>query len=313
MPVFSVIIPLYNKEKNIADTLQSVFRQVYTDFEVIIINDGSTDAGEEEVLKFKDNRLVYKATVNRGISKARNTGIEMAKGNLIAFLDADDIWLPNHLETLYRLSTNYPQAGLLASGYEFVHPDGAVQKTFFTGIPEDFYGIVPDVFASSLTYRIMWTSAVAARADVFKAVGVFDESITLGAGEDTDMWIRIALNYPVALSTIVSAQYILGGVNRVSHTQTLNRSFATLDKFTSEEKSNKSLQRFMDLYRASYALKHKMAGDSKTFTFYYKSLNKANIPFKTKVLLATPAAILKMLFTLKQALKRKKIYIDIYN
>lgn len=313
MPLFSIVIPLYNKEKDIAATLRSVFAQTFTNFEVIVVNDGSTDGSENEVRQFNDNRLIYIKTENRGVSKARNLGIEKANGEYIAFLDADDYWFPDHLETLQQLITQYPDAGLYATNYNFIHPNGNIQHTNFNTLGPNFSGIVDNAFRHSLKDRLMWTSCVAVRTEVFATVGVFDTSITLGAGEDTDMWIRIALKYPVAFTTKVTAHYNLAGSNRISHAKTLERSFAKLDKFGEEENADPHLKKYLDLYRADYAIKHKLAGDKEKYRFYYSGLDKKNISEKVAFLLNLPVWVLKILFIIKQKAKRKNIFIDIYN
>lgn len=313
MPFFSIVIPLYNKQKDIAATLQSVFAQTFADYEVIIVNDGSTDGSESEVLQFDDNRIVYIKTENRGVSQARNLGMEKARGEYIAFLDADDYWFPGHLETLQQLITKYPKAGLYATNYRFAYPNGILVDTDFSSLGSNFSGIVDNVFKHSLKNRLTWTSSVAVKRDVFGKVGLFDTSITLGAGEDTDMWIRIAIKYPVVFTTKVTAHYNLAGSNRISHAKTLQRSFAKLDRFREEEKNDPHLKKYLDLYRADYAIKHKLAGDKEKYRFYYSALDKKNISKKVAFLLNLPVWMLKILFIIKQKAKRKNIFIDIYN
>lgn len=314
MPFFSIVVPLYNKQNEIKSTLESALKQNFKDFELIIINDGSTDQSESEVLSLSDKRIRYIKTENRGVSPARNLGIANASGNYIAFLDADDYWLPNHLDILKSLSEDFPNAGAITTNYEFRHPGGHIENTFFVDIEKGYKGIVNDFFKSSLKYRLIWTTAVAVKKEVFEKIGNFDTSITLGAGEDNDMWIRIALKYPIAYDDTITAIYRLEAANRVSHAQTLKRSFSKLNKFKEEEKNNKSLQKFLDLYRASYALKHKLAGDHKTFSFYYNSIgDKRNISNKSTVLLHLPKAILILFYWVKQKLKKSNIHFDIYN
>lgn len=314
MPFFSIVVPLYNKQNEIKSTLKSALEQDFKDFELIVINDGSTDGSEGEVLSLNDNRLKYIKTENKGVSPARNLGIEKASGSYIAFLDADDQWLPNHLSILKSLSEDFPEAGAVTTNYEFKHPGDHIENTFFNDIEKGYKGIVNDFFKSSLKYRLIWTTAVAVKKEVFEAIGNFDTSITLGAGEDNDMWTRIALKYPIAYDDTITAIYRLEAGNRVSHAQTLKRCFSKLDKFKEEEKTNKSLQKFLDLYRASYALKHKLAGDNKTFRFYYNSIaDKKNISNKSAVLLRLPKPVLVFFYWLKQKLKKSNIHFDIYN
>ena len=111
MPFLSVIIPLYNKESYIKNTLRSVLEQNFTDFEIIIVNDGSTDNSLEIVSSFKDERIQVIHQPNSGASSSRNKAIQSAKTQYIAFLDADDFWFPNHLEELVQLIQDFPNCG----------------------------------------------------------------------------------------------------------------------------------------------------------------------------------------------------------
>ena len=106
--MISVIIPLYNKEKQIAKTLQTVLNQTYQNFEIVIVNDGSTDRSVDEVKKFLNSRIRLINQKNGGVSAARNRGIKEAKGEYLAFLDADDIWQNNYLQTQIDLICKYP-------------------------------------------------------------------------------------------------------------------------------------------------------------------------------------------------------------
>src|SRR5699024_6424946 len=101
--MFSIVIPLYNKELSITNTLQSVLNQTFTDFEVVIVNDGSTDNSVEKVEAFNDPRIRLIHQANAGVSAARNKGIEEANYDWISFLDADDLWMENHLSILKNM------------------------------------------------------------------------------------------------------------------------------------------------------------------------------------------------------------------
>ena len=118
MAFFSVIIPLYNKEDYIKNTLKSVFNQSFQDFEVIIVDDGSTDKSLQIVKQFIDDRLKVYIQKNQGVSVARNFGIEKAKSEYIALLDADDLWYENHLFELKKLIEIFPDAGLFCTNHE---------------------------------------------------------------------------------------------------------------------------------------------------------------------------------------------------
>lgn len=312
-PLFSIIIPLYNKEKEIRQTLESVLLQSFHDFEVLVINDGSTDSSEAIVRSFLDERIKLQTTANQGVSKARNKGIALAQGEIIAFLDADDYWYPNHLEDLFQLYQQFPEAGLLATNYELYFGENSIVQPTFDAIPtSDWHGIVPDFFKSSMRYRLAWTSAVAIPEKVLNKIGNFDESITLGAGEDTDMWIRIAIAFPVAFTTSMSARYNMSAQNKISFSETTKRQFAKLNKFKDEEKTNSSLKKFLDLYRVVYALKHKLAGDSQNFEFYYAAIDLKNCSVKSRILLNSPRFILQNLMRLNKTLNSNSMYFDWY-
>lgn len=314
MALISVIIPLYNKENFIEATLKSALNQTFTDFEILIINDGSTDKSEEKVLLFNDDRIQIFSTINQGVSAARNLGIEKASGKIIAFLDADDFWYSNHLENIFQLYTLFPECGLLCTNYERFYNSDKIVKPFFKDIPEfPWKGIVNDFFKSSYIERIAWTSAVAIPKSVFDEVGYFDPKITLGAGEDTHLWIRIALKFKVAFDNEISSRHVLDAENRISLSNTLKRSFAKFDEFKEEEKINLWLKKYLDLYRLEFAIKHKLAGDLKTFKYYIENIDSQNISFKTKILISFPVLVLQKLFLIKKYLERKNILFSVYH
>ena len=115
--MISVVIPLYNKEKSIAQTLECVLNQTYKDFEVIVVDDGSKDNSAAIVAQFTDTRIHLIRQENGGVSAARNRGIEEAQGKYVAFLDADDVWLTDHLESLVNLIRQYSQCRAWSSNY----------------------------------------------------------------------------------------------------------------------------------------------------------------------------------------------------
>jgi glycosyltransferase involved in cell wall biosynthesis len=202
----SIVIPLYNKARHVKDTIQSVLKQSYQDFEIIVVDDGSTDNGAEVVSQINDPRIILIRQINGGVSKARNTGIENSSHELIAFLDGDDTWLPNHLETLHRMAINFPEAGIYSTAY-IIRTAGKNLPLDIQGIPsENFEGLVPDYFKSlALGDNITWSSAVAIKKSIFKDIGTFPIGVRMG--EDQDMWLRIALKYSICFSTTVTAIY----------------------------------------------------------------------------------------------------------
>ncbi len=303
---FSIIIPLYNKEAHIVATLNSVFAQTFSNYEIVIVNDGSTDNGFEVVSEIKDNRIQLFNTKNQGVSAARNFAMQHAKGDYYAFLDADDVWLPNHLSELNKLTTHYPDCGMYCSNYEFDYGNFKTHPKFPT-LPKgkNWSGIVEDYFLASMVNRINTTPSTAIPKSIITDIGMFDTHFT--SGQDTDYWTRIALKYPVAFTKKQTVSIKVYANNRISDTNPSKRKFMNLDNFLDEEKTNISLKKYNDMYRAELALKHRTVGDYKTCNLYLKNMDYNNINTTSKVLLQLPSFILKPLWILKQWLKTKKI------
>jgi glycosyltransferase involved in cell wall biosynthesis len=213
MPNTSVVIPLYNKAPHIQRALQSVLAQTRQDFEIIVIDDGSTDGGGEIVRGIPDSRIRLVQQENAGVSAARNRGIREAQANLIAFLDADDAWKPRFLETVLRLKEQFPDAGAYATAYELHESNSKVIQPRYKAIPPPpWEGLIPNYFRSALDTPPVSSSAVAVPKGVFMDVGYFPLGERLG--EDGDMWLRIALKYPIVFSWQIGAAYFRDASNR---------------------------------------------------------------------------------------------------
>lgn len=198
--MISVVIPLYNKEKSIASTLRTVLNQTFSDYEIVIVNDGSTDGSVEEIEKVQDDRIRLVHQPNAGVSAARNRGIEEAKGDLIAFLDADDEWKPEYLATQYHLFQKYPECSVFACNYEFRDVSGKVTPTLIHKLPfagED--GILSNYFeVASCSHPPICSISVMVKKQVMQAIGGFPLGIK--SGEDLLTWARLAVNGMIAYS-----------------------------------------------------------------------------------------------------------------
>lgn len=206
--LMSVIIPLYNKELSIVSTLQTVLDQTFSDYEIVIVDDGSTDSSVAEVEKVQDSRIRLIHQQNAGVSAARNRGIKEAKGDLIAFLDADDEWKPEYLATQYHLFQKYPECSVFACNYEFRDVSGKVTPTLIHKLPfvgED--GILSNYFeVASCSHPPLWTSAVMVKKQAMQAIGGFPLGIK--SGEDLLTWARLAVNGMIAYSKRPLAVFI---------------------------------------------------------------------------------------------------------
>jgi glycosyltransferase involved in cell wall biosynthesis len=213
-PNVSVIIPLYNKGPYITRAIKSVLDQTVQDFEIIVMDGNSTDEGPEFVKKNSDPRIHFYIQKGSGVSTARNQGVEKSQSDFIAFLDADDEWMPNHLEILLKLKERFPDAGIYSTSYQTCQIDGKLAYSHYKTIPNSaFEGLLPNYFESAALGEIpVWTSVVGIFKDVFFETGGFHPSVSMG--EDLDLWAKIALKYPVAFSSDISAIYHTGASNR---------------------------------------------------------------------------------------------------
>ncbi len=313
-PYFSVIIPLYNKAKHIEATLQSVLNQTFEDFEVIIVNDGSTDGSLQVASSIKDKRIKIYTIVNQGVSHARNYGVEKSTSDYIAFLDADDYWLSCHLQNLKTLYDKFPKCGLYCAAYSSQIHDKKITSVY-RNIPNEknWTGIVNDFFESSQINCIAWTSAVMIPKHIFYSIGMFDETITLGAGEDTDLWIRVALKHPVAFCNTVSAIYFLGADNRISNTNTNLRKFINLDAYETLAKTNKSLKTYLDLNRYSIAIQYKLANNNNKAAEYIEKIDVSNLNFKQRLLLNKSTFVLRKVIQIQHLLQRNGFRLTAYS
>jgi len=181
--MFSIIIPLYNKSLYIKRAIDSVMGQTFPDYEVIVVNDGSTDGGEKIVEGYGD-RVKFILQKNQGVSEARNRGIQEAQYPWIAFLDADDFWQPVYLETILRGIEKFPTSGIFGCSYAQRMAD------LGTADPEAWFQI-DDYFKRALVNTLFFTSATVIWKSFFLQNPGFDRS--LARGEDLDVWFRAVL------------------------------------------------------------------------------------------------------------------------
>ncbi len=209
--MISVVIPLYNKRGTVARAIQSVLGQSFRDFEIVIVNDGSTDNSVDEVEKISDPRIRLINQANAGVSAARNKGIEEAKGEYVALLDADDGWDSDYLATQMRLAEANPQCDVFAVNYRFRDTNGKITDTIIRNLPfTSEHGVLSNYFeVASTSHPPMWTSAVMARKKAFQEIGGFPVGIK--SGEDLLTWARLACRFKIAYSRKVCATFNVEG------------------------------------------------------------------------------------------------------
>lgn len=311
MVFFSVVIPLYNKAKYIENTLKSVLDQTFTDYEIIVINDESTDESERIVHQFNDKRIQIFNQKNQGVSVARNLGIEKSTGKLIAFLDADDYWFPNHLDELSRLYHDLPNCGIYCSRYKIKTSKNHFQTPVYFGIDKEFRGVVSDSFYSNQPFRITWTSCLAIPKDILESFGGFSPGVT--NGQDLELWTKIAIKHPVAITNTITAIYNNHIPNSLAKKNISTMTLMDFEQFKIAEKQNPSLKKFLDLYRIEYGFRYYVFGHKDKSAFYLKNVESQNIGTKIRLLLKLPPFCLRFLFKLKNTLKRNGFDFSIYD
>lgn len=192
-PAVSIIMPAYNAEKTIAESIQSVLNQTFRDWELIIINDGSVDKTSAIVQNYKDPRIILLEQQNSGVAEARNNGIKNASGKMIAFLDSDDLWLATKLEKFMSYVDQCNFIGLMYSKMRFFNDnlENSVAYNPWEAFDESnpYYHLLLVDYVPTLTVMV--------NKEIFDDVGLFDK--TFFGTEDWDMWIRIVHKYPIAL------------------------------------------------------------------------------------------------------------------
>lgn len=187
----SVVIPLYNAADVIAETIRSVLAQTWTDREILVIDDGSTD-GSAEVVKSFGDRVRYHAFENGGVAKSRNRGIALSRGRYIALLDHDDLWAPTKLAKQVAVLEARPEVGLVITGIAHLERNGSPKRKFPTGPSSRFYQLFVKGFGPTPSVAMI-------RRSVIERAGGFDERFGSAGLDDHEFWPRVAQHCEIAL------------------------------------------------------------------------------------------------------------------
>lgn len=259
MPRVSVIVPLFNKADHVGRALASISSQTFADFEVIVVDDGSTDGGADIVAKHRDSRLRLLSQQNSGPGAARNRGIEQSRGLLLAFLDADDEWLPHYLETSIAGLDSRGARHVAHTCTYFDEPSGADSSGMWRnrGFVAGVCQVDATTPAETLLHRVAFMSpcTTVARTEVIRTLGGFYEKNCRYA-EDAYLWLRVLLSHPVSFSL---EPYVR--VHRdASHLSATGRVFRPLEPFLAYPEDiragcSESLRPVLDQFLAVRAFK----------------------------------------------------------
>lgn len=322
--MFSVIIPLYNKAAYIERAIQSVVSQTFQEFELIVVDDGSTDnplppKGDSTAERL--GRLGFSSPPlggwgvfqqqNQGVSTARNNGVKLAKYDYIAFLDADDTWEPTYLEEMNDLIAAYPNAGIYGSSY-FIVKNGK-KRIAPIGVEKDFdRGLINycQVYSKTLCMPL-WTGATIIKKSIFEDEHGFKPGLKLG--EDFDLWIRVAAKYPVAFMNKPLASYhqdvdeIFRGVVQSKIYAPETHFIFNLDYLSEYELTNSDLKKLLDLLRVYTLERYRLKQAYTAFT--KKEIDKVDFSqqrLRVKLFYFLPIPILLVWYDLKKNIR--KIY-----
>ncbi len=300
--MFTVIIPLYNKSGHILKCVHSVLSQTYSQFELIIVNDGSTDDSLNEIEQIKDERVRVFSQQNKGVSSARNNGVKEARYNHVAFIDADDWWDPHFLEEMKGLIEKYPDADMYGSNFYIVKNE--INHSSTVGVDKDFkdgYIDYCEVYAKTFCVPINCSFVVVPKS-IFQTEHGFKSELKYG--EDFDLWIRIALKYKVAYLNkfLAYSNQDIHSSNRALGKNKLYTKEAyfifNLSYLDSYEAQNKQLKKLLDGLRVRSLLRYYL---SKTYVDEVKALllkvNFNQQPMYYRLIYSIPLPIVKLYFT----------------
>lgn len=195
--MLSVVIPLYNKAATIERAISSVLNQTIQDFELIVVNNGSTDGSEKVVENVTDPRVSLISQENQGVSMARNRGVEAAQSDWVAFLDADDEWKPTFLETVLRLKETYNDCAVYATSYQRCNVAGVVNDIKLQHVPSERDFRMENYFEVAAESDPPFCSiSVMVQKEALLSIGGFPQGVH--QGEDLLTWARLAANYKIA-------------------------------------------------------------------------------------------------------------------
>lgn len=309
-PIISIIIPLFNKQDSIFDTINSIKSQSYSNYEVIIVDDGSTDDSYINAQKaiVGDSRFILFSKNNGGVCSARNFGINKASSAYLAFLDADDLWDAQYLQEQVKMIEDFPQCYMWGINYAETE-NGEIIRIVPTGLTPGYRGIVDNYFTiKGRISDLFCSSSVVIRKESFDKVGLFDERIKYS--EDLDMWFRIIARFPVAFYDRYLVSYVFDASDRAMKRDIKLRYFLPffVDKYSSF-KDSAVFYSWINRWSAQNIAKYYFGTDKEGYSDAKEAkckLDYSVIPDKYKIYFKLPYLIGKISFKLVRWRNKKK-------
>jgi glycosyltransferase involved in cell wall biosynthesis len=314
MPHFTVIIPLYNKENFVENTLKSIINQTFTDYEVLIVDDCSTDASVAKIQPFLSDKIrIISHSKNSGLSASRNTGIKNASAQYITFLDADDTWKPTLLESFYNMMQQFPEEAIFATNYVEVYENGEIilPKNSTSDLKPNAILLIKDFFKRNRQQGFFIHSGICLDKKVYNEVGFYDETINFA--EDLDFNIRAFNAYDLVYTTNPLVHYTMYSENQLTNSSILGKTIPDYNKYEPLSKENPDLKSYLDFERYVIAKHLKMDGDTTKYKEIIGKINSRNLNLKQRLLLKSPVGVLHFIKQIKGYLLKIGIRLSSYN
>jgi len=306
---FSIVITVFNKEKYIKETILSVLNQTYDNYEIIIINDASTDNSLKIIEQvISDKAVIINNKNNLGLSASRNIGFEASSEKYVAFLDGDDVWDKNFLKEINELIINFPKESIFGTYYKENYNGKILYPKI--NIKEKLLGtkfVVKNFFEANLRRLIITQSCLVFKKNIFDTVGLYNLEITFA--EDIDFYIRCFQNFNLAYSYQTYHTQRKMVHKSISNSKTDNLNYPLLDKYLG---ISDELNRFINFYNYCFCRRKKNEGSKKSMIYYRNKIRFRWIGFLKTIVLFLPEFLYTTLLKFKRYLLKKGINISTY-
>ncbi len=313
MPHFTVIIPLYNKENFVENTLKSIINQTFTNYEVLIVDDCSTDASVTKIQTYLSDKIrIISHSKNSGLSASRNTGIRNAAAQYVTFLDADDTWKPTLLESFYNMIQQFPEDAIFATNYVEIYENGdsILPKNSTSDLKPNATILIKDFFKRNRQQGFFIHSGICLNKKVYDEVGFYNETINFA--EDLDFNIRAFNKYNLVYTTNRLVNYTMYSENQLTNSSIFGKTIPDYDQYEVLTKENPDLKSYLDFERYVIAKHLKMDGDTTKYKEIVGKINSENLNLKQRLLLKSPVGVLHFIKEMKRYLLKKGIRLSSY-